>query len=79
MCLVKVYLKYIIIIAFQKKKEKERDVVIAHDQNQKSCPSITFYNISTASFVVKISIAPHFIRFQNFLVHNFCDVVHRFW
>ena len=38
MCLVKVYLKYIIILAFQ--KEKERDVVIAHDWNQKFCPSI---------------------------------------
>ena len=31
MCLVKVYLKYIIILAFQ--NEKEMDVVIAHDQN----------------------------------------------
>ena len=31
MCLVKVYLKYIIILAFQ--KEKERDVVIVHDWN----------------------------------------------
>ena len=37
MCLVKVYLKYIIILAF--KKEKERDVVIVHDWNQKSHPS----------------------------------------
>ena len=37
MCLVKVYLKYIIILAF--KKEKERDVVIVHVRNQKSHPS----------------------------------------
>ena len=40
MCLVKVYLKYIIILAFQKKK-KERDVVIVHDWNPK-VSSITF-------------------------------------
>ena len=37
MCLVQDYLKYIIILTFQKRKE--RDVVIAHDWNQKSHPS----------------------------------------
>ena len=39
MCLVKDYLKYIIILAFQKRKE--RDVVIVHDRNPKVL-SITF-------------------------------------
>ena len=49
-------------------------VVIVHDQNRKSHPSHS-RTLVQLPFVVEISIVPHFIRFQNFLEHNFCGHV----